>query len=210
MRGEGDAATRCEAIAIGGSAGALGLVLTLLGALPADYPIPLLLCLHLHPDEGGALARHLGERTALTVVDARDKTPIEPGRVYVAPANYHLLVERARTLALSIDEKVHFCRPSIDLLFTSAARAYTTGLLAILLSGANEDGAAGLGSVQAYGGLTVAQDPTTAEFAAMPCSAIDAHTARWVLAPDDLRRLVLRQPAHAGRGPPDTCAMLPP
>lgn len=183
---------RCEAIAVAGSSGAVNVILDLLQALPADFRIPVLVCLHLHPSDEGQLAQHLGERCALVVEAACDKMPVLPGRVHVAPADYHLLVERSRTLALSIDPKVRYCRPSIDVLFESAARVYATGLLGILLSGANEDGAAGMAAIRARGGLTVAQDPASADDPVMPRSAIDCGAATLFLPPDRIRGLLLR------------------
>ncbi len=182
----------CEAIAIGGSAGAVEIVVGLLAELPASFSLPVLICVHLHAGDRGQLADHLGTRSRVPVTEARDKTPIAAGRVHVAPADYHLLVERARTIALSIDAKVHYCRPAIDVLFESAARAYGRGLCAILLSGANEDGVAGLGSVRAHGGLTVAQDPRTASFPRMPELAVAAGVSARVLAPDGILDLVVR------------------
>ncbi len=185
-------ATQCEAIAIGGSAGALAVLTELTEALPAGFRLPILVCLHLHPSDRGQMARLLDEHGALPAIEVYDKMPVDQGRIHVAPANYHLLVERERTLALSADAKVNHCRPSIDVLFDSAARAYGAQLLAILLSGANEDGAAGMGAVLARGGLTVAQRPDTAEMPIMPRTAMDAGNVAAVLTPAEINALVVR------------------
>lgn len=123
-------ARRCRGIAIGGSAGALPVVIELLRALPPGYPVPVAVCLHVPPDNAARLADCLRDHCRLAVEDARDKSPLRPGHVHVAPADHHLLVERNGTLALSVDGFVHFSRPSIDVLFHSAARAWGGGALA--------------------------------------------------------------------------------
>lgn len=190
----------CEAIAIGGSAGALSVVTDLLEALPSSFRTPIFLCLHLHPSDEGQMARLLGDRTPLDVVDAIDKMPVRQGCVHVAPANYHLLVERTRTLALSIDPKVSYCRPSIDVLFESAARAYAAGLLALLLSGANEDGAAGVAAVRARGGTVIVQAPSSAQAPVMPRSAIDRGVVSLILEPHDIKQLIVGLQAAGASG----------
>ena len=186
------ATDRCCAIVIGGSGGALDVILQIIAGLPADFEPPICVCLHVPADHGAQLAECLREHTGLPVFDAQDKQLVERGAIYVAPANYHLLIERDGTLALSTDAEVHYCRPSIDVMFESAARAWGKGLLAILLSGANEDGASGLSLVRARGGLTVAQDPAQSIIATMPRAGIDAGAARLVLSPQKLCELVLQ------------------
>ena len=183
---------RCCAIVIGGSAGALDVILQLIDVLPAGFEPPICVCLHVPPDHREQLAECLREHTVLPVFEAQDKQLLERGKIYVAPANYHLLIERDGTVALSTDAEVHFCRPSIDVMFESAARAWGKGLLAILLSGANDDGASGLGLVRARGGLTVAQDPAQSIIATMPHAGIEAGAARLVLSPRKLCDLVLQ------------------
>ena len=106
------------------------------------------------------------------VKEAEEKDPIKPGHVYVAPANYHLLVERDQTMSLSVDAKVCYSRPSIDVLFETAAEVYRSGLVGVILTGASDDGTAGLKRIKEQGGLTIAQDPATAEYAVMPRSAV--------------------------------------
>ncbi len=184
------AADRCRAIVIGGSAGALDVILQIIDGLPADFEPPICVCLHVPADHGDQLAACLREHTVLPVFEGHDKQSIERGKIYVAPANYHSLIEREGTLALSTDAEVHYCRPSIDVMFESAARAWGKGLLAILLSGANDDGAAGLSLVRARGGLTVAQDPAQSIIATMPRAGIEAGAARLVLSPRKLCELV--------------------
>ncbi|MEO7591743.1 MAG: chemotaxis protein CheB, partial [Byssovorax sp.] len=120
-----------------------------------------------------------------------DKLWIKPGIVYVAPANYHLLIEHQGSFALSVDEQVNFSRPSIDVMFESAACAFGAGLVGILLSGANQDGANGLQVIKSMGGLTIAQDPQTAAYPRMPQAAVDRRAASKVLSPEGIRSLVM-------------------
>lgn len=160
------------AIAIGGSAGSLKALDIILAALPEDFALPVFVVQHLHPSDDGSFAAHLARVARLRVVEPCDKTRIEAGLVYAAPANYHLLVERQGSIGLSIDERVHWSRPSIDVLFESAAQVFGAGLAAVILSGANADGAEGLRAVKAAGGLGLALDPKRAESPAMPLAAI--------------------------------------
>lgn len=187
-------------VAIGGSAGALPPLATVLGALPGGYPIPVVVVSHLPASDRGALAECLASRTRLTVAEAFDKEPLAVGHVHVAPAGYHVLIEADGRLALSVDAKVNWARPSIDVLFESAARAFGPDLLCIVLSGANHDGAAGALLARGRGGLAVAQDPATAECAAMPAAAIARGGIGLVLAPDDIARLLLEAGGCAGPG----------
>lgn len=171
----------CAAIVIGGSAGSLAALEAILSALPADFAPPILVVEHLHASDDGAFARHLAHASVLPVIEPCDKDPIEGGRVYTAPANYHLLVEREGTISLSVSEKVNWSRPSIDVLFESASRVWRDALVAVILSGASADGAKGLGAVKAAGGRTFAQDPASAEIPFMPQAAIAAGAVDEVL-----------------------------
>ena len=163
-----------RAVVIGGSAGGVEGLTAIFAALPSDFELPVLVVQHLHPSDDGAFARHLALITRLPVVEPCDKERIERGRVYAAPANYHMLVDRNGTISLSVDEKVNWSRPSIDVLFESAAIAWGEAVIAVLLSGASADGAKGMRSVREAGGLTIAQDPDDAGYPFMPQSAIDA------------------------------------
>ena len=159
-------------VAIGASWGGLQATETLLSALPDSFEIPIAIAQHRAVDSGsGALSRMLSLRSGLDVCEASDKDAIEPRRVYVAPADYHLLVEPGG-FALSIDEPVQFSRPSIDVMFETAADSYGPRLIAVVLTGANADGAAGLAAVKRAGGTTIAQEPASAEKRAMPEAAI--------------------------------------
>jgi two-component system chemotaxis response regulator CheB len=163
---------RIEALAIGASAGGVQAVGALLESLPLDFGAAVLVVLHLPPGSRSALASVFGFRCKLPIAEAEDKESIAPGRVYIAPADYHLLVEPGRTLSLSGDPPVNYSRPSIDVLFESAALAYRDRLLGVILTGANGDGAEGLRMVRACGGLAWVQDPKSALADAMPAAAI--------------------------------------
>ena len=162
-----------EAIVIGASAGAVHALSRILPALPADYPVPVLVVVHIPADRSDLLAPLFQAKCRVVVKEAEDKEPILPGFVYFGPSDYHLLVETDRTVSLSSDEPVLYSRPSIDVLFESAADAYGEGLVGVILTGANEDGAEGLSAVDAAGGVAMAQDPEEAFVSAMPSAALD-------------------------------------
>ena len=178
---------------IGGSAGGLKALSRVLATLPPDFPSPLLVVLHLSPDSGGRLPLILAGRCALPVKESDDKEPIQGGRVYLAPPNYHLLVELDRTLSLNTDERVCYARPAIDVLFESAAEAFGSALIGVLLSGANHDGTAGLRQIMALGGTTVVQDPITAESSQMPGAAVDAGVAEHVFPLTEIGPYLVRE-----------------
>jgi two-component system chemotaxis response regulator CheB len=184
------------AIAIGGSAGAVEALLDLLPPVPATLAIPVVLVVHVPAGAGHGLVDVLAGRCRLRVLEAEDKMAMDAGTVYVAPPDYHLLMERGGTLALSADPPVHFSRPSIDVLFESAAHAFGAGALGVLLSGANADGAAGLATIKRRGGRTWVQAPDTARMAAMPREAL-ARTDHPTLTIDEMRR-ILTEWGYAG------------
>ncbi|HEV2503735.1 MAG TPA: chemotaxis protein CheB [Mesorhizobium sp.] len=161
-----------EAIVIGASAGALEALSAILPTLPRDFALPILIVVHVPPDRDSLLSELMRAKCRIPVKEAEDKEPIVAGTVYFAPPDYHLLVETGRTLALSSDEPVLFSRPSIDVLFESAADAYGPALLAIILTGANQDGARGLHAVVSCGGAALVQNPDGAFASAMPEAAI--------------------------------------
>ncbi len=157
---------------MGASAGGLTALQAVLAPLPADFCLPILIVQHRWPAEDDLMAFTLNASCDLKVKEAESNELIQGGYVYLAPANYHLLVEPDRSLVLSVDEKVCYSRPSIDVLFESAADVYGAALIGVLLTGANHDGTAGLKKIKQMGGLTIAQDPATAEVDVMPNSAI--------------------------------------
>jgi len=161
-----------EAVVIGASAGALEALSVILPALPADFGLPVFVVVHVPPDKRSILAELFQAKCAIRVCEAQDKEPVAPGAAYFAPADYHLLVEADKSLSLSNDEPVLFSRPSLDVLFESAADAYGPGLIGIVLTGANQDGAKGLGAIVQAGGTAIVQTPQGAYAAAMPQAAI--------------------------------------
>lgn len=181
---------RIEAVVIGGSAGVLEVLRQVLPAPAASGYPPVVVVVHLPEDRPGLLPGILSPRGRLRLKQAEDKEWLERDSIYFAPGGYHLLVETDRSLALSVDEPVHFSRPAIDVLFETAAEAYCERLMAVLLSGASEDGAAGLRRVQQAGGLTVVQDPATAEVPYMPAMAVKACTPDYLLPPARIRLLL--------------------
>ncbi|MDP8942755.1 MAG: chemotaxis protein CheB [Actinomycetota bacterium] len=172
---------RRDLVVVGSSWGGLDAVGQLLAGLPPGFAAAVAIAQHRSPGfEDGTLAALLGARGALAVREAEDKDPIEPGRAYLAPADYHLLVD-PEGFALSIDEHVQYSRPSVDVLFESAADAYGERAVAVVLTGANADGAAGVEAVRARGGVAIAQDPDGAERAEMPRAAIATGAVERVL-----------------------------
>jgi two-component system chemotaxis response regulator CheB len=161
-----------DAIVIGASAGGIEALSALLPALPRGGQVAVFVVLHLPRDRDSLLADIFRPRCAFDVREAEDKEPVSPGSIYFAPPDYHLLLDEGPRLALSVDEPVMFSRPSIDVLFESAADLYGPRLLGIVLSGANGDGALGLKKVHAAGGLAWVQDPTEAKAALMPEMAL--------------------------------------
>jgi two-component system chemotaxis response regulator CheB len=167
-------------VVIGGSLGGFNALKELLGGLPAGFPLPVVVALHRASDDGADLPALLGRHSALSIADAEDKETILLGRVYLAPAGYHLLVERG-SFALSTEAPVCFARPSIDALFESAAEAYAETLIGVALTGSSHDGADGLASIEQRGGLTIVQDPSTAESAVLPRTALQRTRTSQVL-----------------------------
>ncbi|NYT82924.1 chemotaxis protein CheB [Alcaligenaceae bacterium] len=163
-----------SAVVIGASAGAIQALSEILPALPADFPLPILVVVHVPADRNSMLASLFESKCRMAVREAEDKEPALGGVIYFAPAGYHLLVEAEGTLSLSNDEEVMYSRPSIDVLFESAADAYGSAVIGIILTGANSDGAKGLKAIEAAGGAVLVQDPATACASAMPLAALSA------------------------------------
>jgi two-component system, chemotaxis family, protein-glutamate methylesterase/glutaminase len=164
---------QAEAVVIGASAGALEALSAILPALPAGFRLPLIVVVHVPPNKRSALTELFQAKCRLSVREVEDKEPISGGTIYFAPPDYHLLIEVDKTLSLSSDEPVLFSRPSIDVLFESAAEAYGAALIAIVLSGANQDGAKGMSAVVEAGGVAIIQTPAEAFASAMPQAAVD-------------------------------------
>lgn len=160
-----------DLVVIGASWGGLDALTTVMRGLPADITVPIVIVQHRGPDAESFLSGLLQQWTELTVCEPEDKDALRPGHVYVAPANYHLLIEEGH-LSLTTEAPVRYSRPSIDVMFGSAAHAYGKRLMGIVLTGANEDGSRGLQCIADYGGYCVVQDPDTSEVATMPAAAL--------------------------------------
>ena len=165
----------------GSSAGGLDALKIILKAVPKTFPCPIIVVQHFPIDTKTLLSKIFGPVCELRVAEAIDKEALESGSVYIAPPGYHLLIEEWRALALSVDERINWSRPSIDVLFESAAKVYREKLIGILLSGANEDGALGLKAISDRGGFTIVQDPDTAESKVMPLAGIREASVNLVL-----------------------------
>ena len=179
-----------DLVCMGASWGGLKAVGRVLADLPEDLDLPIVIAQHRHPDSPeGTLAELLQAQTDRLVVDVEDKMAIEPRHVYIAPPSYHLLVERG-SFALSVDERIRFARPSIDVLFETAAHAYGAGVIGIILTGANDDGAHGLARIKAAGGVALIQDPLGAARRTMPDVVIASTTADAILPLDAIGKFV--------------------
>jgi two-component system chemotaxis response regulator CheB len=163
-----------EAAVIGVSAGGMHALRTILSAIPETHPLSIVIVQHRGVRSDDYLVQALNDLCAITVKEAEDKEGMRPRVAYIAPADYHLLIELDRTFSLSVDEKVHYSRPSIDVLFESAAETFASKLIGVILTGGNSDGAQGLRTIKQHGGLTVVQDPETAEAPSMPRAALRA------------------------------------
>lgn len=157
-----------QAIVIGASSGGLEAFMSILPRFPANFNLPIFITQHLHQKSDSVLAELLAQKISMRVKEAEDKEPIKNGVIYISPPGYHLLIEPDKTLSLSIDEFVNYSRPSIDVLFESAAFVFKNALIGILLTGANEDGGRGLKAIYNNGGLVIVQDPNEALASTMP------------------------------------------
>jgi two-component system chemotaxis response regulator CheB len=197
---EGEIAMPYSIVAMGTSWGGLSAMSKLLGSLPEDFPIPIVVVQHRSKDSDRLLVQLLQDATGLKVCEIEDKDVLSAGTVHIAPPDYHVLVESGY-LSLTLEEPVRFSRPSIDVMFTSAADAYGPATIGVILTGANDDGAEGLADIVKRGGCALIQDPKTAEIRIMPESALKATPTAEVLSLGDLasRLVELAQPVEEGR-----------
>ena len=184
--------SRFRLVVVGASAGAMDALGALLPGLPADFPAPVLIVVHIPSDRRNHIAEVLQSRCALRLREPDDKEPALAGTVYFAPPDYHLLVERDGTMSLSNEEAVLFSRPSIDVLFETAADAFGAATAAIVLSGANSDGALGAARIARAGGLVVVQSPDSATSPTMPLAAIAACPGASVAPPSRIPQILLK------------------
>ena len=179
-----------EAIVIGVSAGGFKTLEKLILGLKEDLRVPIVVVQHIGASSENYIVTYLNEKSGLTIKEVEEKEAVLGGTVYFAPSNYHVLIERNRTFSLTVGEKVCFARPSIDVLFESAAEAYPDQLLGIILTGANSDGTNGCRDIKACGGVVIVQDPDEAEFKEMPLSVINRDYQDAVLTIDEMIKVI--------------------
>lgn len=181
-----------KAIVLGVSSGGMEAIKKIFTALPASFGIPMVIVQHVSPRSDSQWISILNKNCQLQIKEADEKEKIKKGIIYIAPPNYHLLIENDHTFSLTVDEKVNYARPAIDVLFETAAIAFKSNLIGIVLTGANHDGAAGLKMIKECGGLCIVQDPATAVSPYMPQSAIALAEPDYVLMLDDIINLIIR------------------
>lgn len=181
-----------EAIVIGLSSGGMSAMKAMFSLLPKDFNIPIIVVQHLNARSDSHWIKFLNEKSNLHIKEADEKEKIQPGNIYIAPPNYHLLIEKDKTFSLTIDERVSFARPSIDVLFESAAESYNNKLIGVVLTGSNHDGTNGIKRIKECGGLTIIQDPVTAESSYMPLSAIAAIEPDYILSLANITELLIK------------------
>ncbi len=185
------------AVVMGCSAGGMGALRTVLSGLDKGFPCPVIVVCHTGSEDVTTFCELLELASTLPVREARERQSAVPGIVHVAPSGYHLLMEGDGRFALSVDERVSFARPAIDVLFESAASAFGRHLVGVIMTGANYDGAAGLLAVRRNGGMAVVQDPVTAQASAMPQAALDVAGSDYCVPLDEIAPLLNRLCQHA-------------
>ncbi|WP_433829961.1 chemotaxis protein CheB [Flavobacterium anhuiense] len=180
----------CKAVIIGGSAGSLQALLQILPFIEKPISFAIVIVVHRKQSDEQTLEALLALKSQLKVKEVEDKVKLESGFIYIAPSNYHLLFEKNETLSLDTSEKINYSRPSIDVSFESAAEIYGNHLIGILLSGSNSDGTIGLRAIQAAGGISVVQNPLSADMPFMPNNAILHTTPDFVLSTDEILEFI--------------------
>ena len=181
-----------KGIILGGSAGSFQVVTKILTSLPRNFSIPIFLCLHRLKHVRSGFIEALSIKSTLPILEPNDKEHIKRGKIYLAPANYHMYIELGNIFALSTEESVNHSRPSIDLSFLSASYAYKSKLIGIIVSGANKDGALGLKSVKDSGGLTIVQDPLDCQVKTMTTAAMQITDVDYILKTDEIINFLKR------------------
>lgn len=188
---------RYKVIVVGVSAGGLEALSVLLAPLRKDYPLPIIIVQHVLEGSDSFLTEYLNEKFVIEVKEAEDKETIRKSCVYIAPSSYHLMIEEDESFSLSVDPRVNYSRPSIDVLFESAAYVFEERCIGIILTGANSDGSNGLKMIKEKGGLTIVQDPKSAEYDIMPKAAISATSIDFIL---DLKKMATFLAEHISGG----------
>lgn len=178
------------AIVIGVSAGGLDILIDIFKNLKEDFPMPIMIVQHLHSSSKSELAEIIGRNTGMKVQEVNENTALESGKIYTAPPDYHIIAERDRTISIYYDEKVNYSRPSIDVLFESAAYVWGQELIGIILSGSNNDGSKGIEIIKKYGGLTIAENPKTSEYSLMPKFAIETGYIDKILTKEEIKEFL--------------------
>ncbi len=180
-----------DVILIGGSSGSLISVLEILGSFESPFEMSFIVVLHQLKEKSTLLKYIISNKTKIETIEPLDKEVLQKNKIYIAPPDYHLMVEKDKTFSYSSDEPVNFSRPSIDVLFETAAYVFKEKAVAILLSGANSDGSEGLKKIKANGGLTIVQDPKTAEYPYMPRAAVSSMNVNYVLSVDEIKHFLI-------------------
>ncbi len=190
-----------QAVVIGASAGGIKALSTVLSALPKEFPLPIIIVQHLYPHSSSRLAQILQKQSHLKIKEADEKEVIKNSVIYIAPPNYHLLIEEDRTFSLSVEGPVNYSRPSVDVLFETAALAYKSRLIGMILTGANNDGNFGVKQIKRRGGYLIIQDPETAEADSMPKAAIAAAKVNKILPIKQIGPYLLQLVNRSKKGP---------
>lgn len=190
-----------DAVVIGASAGGLEALSAILPGLPDDFPLPVIVVQHISPHSDNYLSTHLNRISAIRIKEADEKETLQAGTVYIAPPNYHLLIESDSTLSLTTDEKVNYSRPSIDVLFESACWAFSGKVIALILTGANHDGSEGAKMIHQAGGMVIVQDPFTAQVSVMPESVIKKTIPDQILKLEEIASFLIKATGYKKKSP---------
>jgi len=185
-----------KALVIGGSAGSFQIITKILTNLPKEFDLPIIMCLHRLKHVRHGFVEALNIKSSKPIEEPYDKENIKRGKIYLAPANYHLGIELGNTFSLSTEEMVNNSRPSIDITLDSASYVYKNKLIGILLSGANKDGAYGMKKIKDRGGLTIVQDPKTCMIDTMPAAAMKITEIDHVLKVEDINQFFIELTKH--------------
>lgn len=181
-----------KAVVIGSSTGGMEALRIVLSALPKDFLIPVIIVQHLNINSESYLTEYLKRFCKLRVKEAEEKEIAVAGYVYFASPNYHILIEKDETFTFTVENRVCYARPSIDVLFETAADTYGKSLIGIILTGANKDGSYGLTKIKENGGIAIVQEPETAEVDMMPKAAIEATSVDYILKLGEIAKLLMK------------------
>ncbi len=181
-----------DIVVMGTSAGGMNALSKIFTGLHKDFPLPIVVVQHLHPNQNQFFVEFYGQNSKLPISEAIDKEPIKSGHIYFAPPDYHLLIEDKNTFSLSDNQKINYSRPSIDVLFESAGEVFEERVISVILTGANNDGAVGSKLIKYNGGFTIAQDPADAEHSFMPNSAIQLGVIDSILKAEDIPKILMQ------------------